>query len=70
MSAATVLLILHAVDLLAAAVQMKLEDRARFDRIRDDIRRFIEEGRDPTPEEFDALMQRSRDLTERIRRST
>lgn len=67
MNPATALLILRMVDLLAAGLQFTGESRARYDRLSAKVKTMIEEGRDPTEQEFDELFAESDALTERLR---
>ena len=52
MAPSTALLVLRLVDLLAMGVQLAPEIRARFDDASARVKRMVEEGRDPTPEEW------------------
>ena len=61
----TILMVLKLIDLVAMGAQMIPEVKARVDRYSAKIKQMVEEGRDPTPEEWavldgetDALMAR------------
>lgn len=66
-SQAILMLIIELVDLIATGMEWYAEDRARYAALRTEIKRFIEEGREPTAEEIAALLTESRDLSVRIR---
>lgn len=66
MNPQTILLILKAMDLVVAGVQLVGESKARYNRLSGLIRTLVEEERDPTEEEFAALMAESDAATARI----
>lgn len=52
MSAGTILAVLKIVDLVATAAVMLPEVRARYDELSGMVKGMVEEGRDPTEEEW------------------
>lgn len=67
MNPATIMLILELVDMAAAGIAWLAEDRERYDRLRGEVETMIREGRQPSPDEFLALVAESREVTARIR---
>lgn len=67
MSPELVLLIMKGLDLVAAAMEGSAEWKSTYDRLSDNVKAMVAEGRDPTPEEFASLMAESDDATQRIR---
>lgn len=67
MSAATMLTVLKLVDLVATAAVMLPEIRARYDALSALVKTMVEEGRDPTPEEWAALNAETDDLMAQLR---
>lgn len=67
MTPATALLVIRVLDLLAFALLKGPEVKARYDRAVAKIRELIEEGREPTPEEFAEVVAESDAATERLR---
>lgn len=68
MSPAMIALIIKLIDLAAAGIVFAAQ-REHYERLRDDIERFVREGREPTDDEFVAIMARSAEATERIRQA-
>jgi hypothetical protein len=60
------MLILKLVDLIAAGLLLIGEDKERYERLSKSIRKMVEEGREPTPEEEAELAAESEALTARI----
>ena len=66
MNPAIVMLVLKLIDLIAAGLLLIGEDKERYERLSESIRKMVEEGRDPTPEEEAKLAAESEALTARI----
>ncbi len=67
MNPQTLLLVLRLIDLAATGLALVPEIRARYDQSSARLRAIIEEGREPTPAEFDELLAESDDLTRQLR---
>lgn len=66
MNAKSLMAILRLVDLLAAGLQLAPEVKARFDASSEKVKQMVAEGRDPTPEEWDALNAETEELMSQI----
>jgi hypothetical protein len=62
MSPSSALLIIRLIDLLALGMTVAPEIMARYSALRDKVRQMVEEGRDPTPEEWAAMDAETSDL--------
>lgn len=67
MNPSTMLAVLKIVDLVATAAVMLPEIRARYDALSGMVKTMVEEGRDPTPEEWAALNDETDDLMNQLR---
>lgn len=67
MNPSTMLAVLKIVDLVATAAVMLPEVRARYDALSAMVKLMVEEGRDPTPEEWAALNDETDSLMEQLR---
>lgn len=67
MSRETALLLVKVLEIVAAGVALAPTLRRRVDRYTGRVRLMIEEGRDPTPEEWRELLAESDDVSKRIR---
>lgn len=67
MNPSTMLAVLKIVDLVATAAVMLPEIRARYDTLSSMVKTMVEEGRDPTPEEWAALNAETDDLMAQLR---
>ncbi len=63
----TILLIIKLIDLVATGLALIPEVRARYEEGSAKLRAILEEGREPTPEEFLELLAESDQLTQAIR---
>lgn len=61
--------ILGLLDLIVSGVKMIPKARREYDNVRARVQKFIDEGRDPTPEEWAALIAKTKSTSERIKRS-
>lgn len=66
MNIATVQLILKLLDILSVGLVSIPSANARYKLLRNKLQVFIDEGRDPTPGEFDDLMAETTSVHERI----
>lgn len=62
-------LLLGLIDLVVSGVKMLPAARRRYDKVRSRVQKFVDEGRDPTPAEWMELIEQSREISERIRKS-
>jgi len=66
-TAEILLLVVKGLEILSAGIRLAPELDARRDRTLEAIREMVREGREPSPEEFEALVAESDALTEEIR---
>lgn len=66
MNPSTVLLLIKAIDLLAMGLEHGISIKDEIDRTTALIRKMVEEGRDPTPEEWADLDSRTDAVMARI----
>lgn len=66
-TAEILLLVVKGLEILSAGIRLAPELDARRDQTLEAIRGMIREGREPSPEEFEALVIESDALTEEIR---
>jgi hypothetical protein len=59
--------LIHAIDIASTAIPAGTEAYEKLQAHRAKIQSFIDEGRDPTPEEFQALQAETDALTDRLR---
>ncbi len=67
MSPATILMLIKLLDLVVAGIALIPEIRARYEKNSAKLRAMIEEGREPTAEEFNELLAESDQLTQAMR---
>lgn len=69
MSPAAILAILQVVETLAVLLESIPGAKEEFDTVLADVRKFVSEGRDPTPEELGRIVTKSKRLSSRIQNS-
>ena len=69
MSETTLLLILRILDLLALGLKLAPELQARYNRLTGRLKLMVQEGRNPTEQEFAEILDETDDLSKRIQES-
>jgi len=62
MTAAQAALLLRGIDLLILGITVAPQIKAAFSSITDELQVMIDEGRDPSPEEMEAIFTRARSV--------